>query len=382
MERMIRLEDSRFCRHLPQENIQVVIDHSQPKHFPAGSGIFREGDEGDGLYIVLSGGVDITARSGPDREHVLSRMDPGDYFGEMAIFDGGTRSASAFARTATEAVFVPAETVLELLRRTPMLATSLVRDASLRMRDFNRRFLRESLKAERLAMVERLARTIVHDFRNPLNVIGIAADMAAADTAGPENRRASRDRIRTQVEVLNRMMEELIDFTRGVSSDVVLPRSQYAEFLHGVFMELSQEGERRGVAVDMPSELPEVEVRIDPPRMSRVFTNLTQNAFDALSGNGKGRIRFRFQILEDRVVTEISDNGPGIPPEHLPLIFEPFFTAGKAHGTGLGLAICDRITTEHGGRISAESTLGLGATIRFELPLAEPGDTERVPRPA
>jgi len=378
---MIRLEDSRFCRHLPAEDAQIAAGRSQPRSFVAGASIFREGDAGDGLYVILSGEVAITARSGPDREHILSRMDPGDYFGEMAIFDGGTRSASATARTDCETVFLPAEAVLELLRRTPMLATSLVRDASLRMREFNRRFLRESLKAERLAMVERLARTIVHDFRNPLNVIGIAADMAAADTAGPENRRAARDRIRNQVEVLNRMMQELIDFTRGVASDVVLPRINYGSFLRSVLVELASESERRGVAVEVPAILPEVEVRIDPPRMSRVFTNLTQNAFDALSGSRDGRIRLRFLLEKDTVVTEISDNGPGIPAEHLPLIFEPFFTAGKAHGTGLGLAICDRIVTEHGGRISVESVAGAGAVFRFELPVAAPGDTERVARP-
>lgn len=377
---MARLEDSRFCRHLPPGDVQLVTTSSPFRKFSAGESIFREGDEGDGLYVLLEGEVTISARSGPDREHILSRMEPGDYFGEMAIFDGGTRSASATAKGSCETCFVPATTVLELLQRTPSLAQALVRDASLRMRDFNRRFLRESLKAERLAMVERLARTIVHDFRNPLNVIGIAADMAASPQATAESRLSSRDRVRHQVEVLNRMMEELLDFTRGVPADVVLPRVNYADFLRTALVEIGQEGERRGVAVDVPGILPEVELRIDPPRMTRVFTNLTQNAFDALSGRPDGRITLRIEVHPDRVVTEISDNGPGIPNEHLLLIFEPFFTAGKAHGTGLGLAICDRIITEHGGKISVENAPDSGAVFRFELPAAVAGDTDRVPK--
>lgn len=377
---MVRLEDSRFCRHLPPEDVSLVTTRSLFRRFSAGESIFREGDEGDGLYLLMSGEVAITARSGPDRDHVLSRMEPGDYFGEMAIFDGGSRSASATARRDCETCFVPASTVLELLQRTPSLAHALVRDASLRMRDFNHRFLRESLKAERLAMVERLARTIVHDFRNPLNVIGIAADMAAAPNASLENRNSSRDRIRHQVEVLNRMMQELLDFTRGVSSDVVLPRVNYADFLRTVLVELGQEGERRGVAIDVPALLPEVELRIDPPRMTRVFTNLTENAFDALSGKVDGRIALRFEVRDDSIVTEISDNGPGIAKEHLPMIFEPFFTAGKAHGTGLGLAICDRIITEHGGKIRVDNATGSGAIFQFELPRAVPGDTDLLPK--
>jgi signal transduction histidine kinase len=379
---MTRLEDSRFCRHLPEECIATVSEQGVPRSFPEGSMLFREGDVGDGLYIILHGSVDITAKSAPDREHVLSRMEAGDYFGEMAIFDGGTRSASASARTDVHAVFLPAGLLLELLAKAPRLATSLVRDASLRMRDFNRRFLRESLRAERLAMLERLARTIVHDFRNPLNVIGIAADMAAEPTATAADRRSSRDRIRYQVEVLNRMMQELMDFTRGMGPNVVLARVNYRDFLREVLIELSAESQRRGVDVEVTGHLPSVELRIDPPRLSRVFTNLTQNAFDALSGKKEGKLSLSVRQEGEMVVTEILDNGPGIPTEHLPMLFEPFFTAGKAHGTGLGLAICERIIREHGGRIWAESNPGVGAAFRFELPIAAHGDTERLTRNA
>lgn len=377
---MTRLEDSRFCRHLPSDCCSTLLAKGVPRTFAEGACLFREGDSGDGLYILLSGKVDITARSGPGREHVLSQMEPGDYFGEMSVFDGGARSASAFARTEIHTVFLRSEEVLDLLGRAPRLAISLVRDASLRMREFNRRFLRESLRAERLAMLERLARTIVHDFRNPLNVIGIAADMAAEPAATGDIRRTSRDRIRTQVEVLNRMMQELMDFTRGVDQNVVLPRVQYTDFLRAVLLELSAESSRRGVQVEVHAPLPSVEIRLDPPRMSRVFTNLTQNAFDALSGHSSGCIRIEVRVEGDRVVTEIRDNGPGIPEEHLPMLFEPFFTAGKAHGTGLGLAICDRIVREHGGSICVESRVGQGALFRFDLPLAHPGETDRIPR--
>ena len=79
---------------------------------------------------------------------------------------------------------------------------------------------------------------------------------------------------------------------------------------------------------------------------------------------------------DKEVVTEVSDNGPGIPAEVLPHVFQPFVTFGKAHGTGLGLAICDRIVAEHGGKMSAVNRPGSGACFRFGLPRARPGDTE------
>ena len=374
---MIALEESRLCRHLNPADRQLVKERVVPKEFPAGSCIFEEGAAGDGLYIILEGEVDITARSTPDRQHVLSRMEVGDYFGEMSIFDGGARSAGAYARQDCILRFLPAATVVELLQRSPVLAASVVRDASLRMRDFNRRFLRESLKVERLALMERVARTIVHDFRNPLNVIGIAAEMAADPKSSPATRVAAKDRIRDQVEVLDGMLEELIDFTKTSSQDVLLPRMRYSVFLERTISELRVSADQRGIQIKVGSPLPDVPVRMNPTRFVRVFTNLCENAFDAMSGRPDAQLTLEFEVTEHSVITSVIDNGPGIAEEHVTHLFEPFFTFGKIHGTGLGLAICERIVNEHGGHITVVGNNGSGATFRFDLPLAKMGDTDR-----
>ncbi len=375
--RVIALEDSRFCRHLAPEDRELVRTTVAPKHYPSGACIFEEGDEGDGLYIVLGGQVEITAKSTPDRRHVLSVMEQGDYFGEMSVFDGGTRSAGAYTRVPSDLSFLPAATVLELLRRSPILALALVKDASLRMRDFNRRFLRESLRAERLALMERVARTIVHDFRNPLNVIGIAAEMGTDTRSAPATRNAANGRIRHQIEVLNGMLQELMDFTKTSSQDVILPRLSYSQFLESIMVEVRAEADRRGIDVKMMTPVPDVPVRLNPARFVRVLNNLTQNAFDAMSGKPGAQLGLAFQTTDTHVVTRVIDNGPGIAAEHVTHLFEPFFTFGKSHGTGLGLAICERIISEHGGKISVETTPGGGATFRFELPIAKAGDTDR-----
>ncbi len=221
---MVPLAESRLARHLSEPVRALLLAGVQRRVFRTGERIFEEGGAGDGLYVLESGAVEIAARSVPGRQHRLAVMDPGEYFGEMAVFDGGARSASAIALEESVLQFVPTPLLQELLERSPLLAAALVRDSSLRMRDFNRRFLQELLKAERLSLVERLARTIVHDFRNPLNVIGIAADLAAEPSATLDSRRSARDRVRRQVEVLNRMMQELLDFTRGMTPSAVLPR--------------------------------------------------------------------------------------------------------------------------------------------------------------
>lgn len=377
---MLTLESTRLARHLAEPEQRLLVERTRLQHYLPGDRIFHEGDSGDGLYVVLEGTIEIAALSVPGRQHRLAVMEPGDYFGEMAVFDGGGRSATATVLTPSVVGFVSSETVRDVLERSPLLAVALVRDASLRMRDFNRRFLQESLKAERLTLVERLARTIVHDFRNPLNVVGIAADLAADPSATREMRGSARDRIRKQVEVMNRMMQELLDFTRGSAISVSLPRVRIGAVFADVVMELQSEADRRGMHLYVENAPPDVELRLDPPRLGRVFTNLAQNAFDAMSGRPNPTLTLRSRLLPEGLLIEVADNGPGIPPEIQPHVFEPFVTHGKAHGTGLGLAISDRIIAEHGGRISVQSVQNEGATFRILLPTTRPGDTDRVPK--
>lgn len=374
----VALEDSRLARHLDSGARALLLEGAVRRRFGPGEVVFEEGAVGDGVYVLESGRIEIAGRSMPGRLHRLAIMEPGDYFGEMAVFDGGPRSASAIAMEEVQLHFLPAACLLAVLERTPLLAVELVREGSRRMREFNRRFMQEALKAERLTLVERLARTIVHDFRNPLSVIGLAADLAADPGLPAETRQASRDRIRKQVEALNRMMQELLDFTRGMTPSAALPRVDYAVFIRETLEDLGQDAARRGVKVQGPGTLPAVPLRFDALRLNRVFGNLFQNAFDALEGRPKPAITVGVRIDEETVTTEVSDNGPGIADEVVGQVFQPFVTYGKVHGTGLGLAIADRIVAEHGGRIEAENLPGGGAVFRFMLPRPRPGDTERL----
>ena len=150
---------------------------------------------------------------------------------------------------------------------------------------------------------------------------------------------------------------------------MALPRVDYATVLRGAIIELRAEAHRRGVEAEIMEPLPSVLLRCDPLRLNRVFTNLVQNALDAVSSESPGQITLRFEVTRQEVSTELSDNGTGVPVEILPHVFEPFVTYGKAHGTGLGLAICERIVLEHNGRIFARNNSGRGAVFGFTLPI-------------
>ncbi len=122
--------------------------------------------------------------------------------------------------------------------------------------------------------------------------------------------------------------------------------------------------------------LPLVDCRVN--QINQVFLNLLVNAAQAIPAEGTITIRTRYLAatgaVPDTVVVEIADTGCGIPPDHLPKIFDPGFTTkGVGVGTGLGLAISFRIVNDHAGKIEVESTVGEGTTFRILLPVKECG---------
>jgi signal transduction histidine kinase len=320
------------------------------------------------MYVLRSGGVEISALVGQGGERtMLARLKPGDYFGEMAVIDNEPRSASATAEGETSVYYLPRELVHELLKRSPILAVALIREFSHRMREFNKHYIEEVLQAERLTLVGRFARSIVHDFKNPLNVIGLAAELAGLERATPAMRTNAAARIRTQVERLSNMINELLEFTRGSQNPIVLAQTDYASVIRQVIDELRPETGEKHVEIICP-ELPDVDLLLDPQRLTHVFFNLVHNSCDAMMPDG-GKIYFRFLRRDKEFVTEIEDTGKGIAPEIAPRLFEAFATYGKSNGTGLGLSICRKIITDHKGHIEAQTHPGRGAVFSFALPL-------------
>jgi signal transduction histidine kinase len=319
------------------------------------------------LYVIAEGRVQIVCWVGQEERQVLSTLGPGEFFGEMAVLDEQARSATALAETEVRAHFVPQQELLKALESNPRLAVRLMKEFSLRLRDFNHRYTMEVLQAERLTLVGRFARTIVHDFKNPLNIIGISADMAAMEYATPEMRVTCRGRIRRQVERMSNMISELLEFTRGSGSTVVLGRVDYADFVTPLLEELRSETEVRGAKLVLESDPPKARLLLDPVRLGHVFHNILNNACDAMPEGGTIFLRFRQE--PDSVITEIEDSGPGIAPEIAPRLFEAFATYGKSRGTGLGLSICKRIVEDHSGRIAAGNSPRGGAIFSISLPV-------------
>ena len=114
-------------------------------------------------------------------------------------------------------------------------------------------------------------------------------------------------------------------------------------------------------------------IRGDETELFEVFVNLIKNSAEALPHGGT--IRIKTYVQEDHVIMEVTDNGVGIPPEHLPKVFEPFWTTNgrvgwtNANGRGMGLAACHGIVSRHEGEITVQSELGKGTSFVVKLPL-------------
>lgn len=366
---MAELEQSRLFSALSPEELQVIQSSCLTREFPAGTVIFKEGDPGDGIYLIRDGQVQISALVGEGDRRVLGRLGKGDFFGEMAVLDDEPRSATAATEQKSVLCFIPRDSLRAMLDSSPRLALRLVREFSLRMREFNRRYVQEVVQAERLTMVGRFARSIVHDFKNPLNIIGLSADLVKMEKATPEMRKKASERIRRQVERLSGMISELLEFTRGSQQSIVLELVNYREYVQEVIEELQLETSEKKVRLVLRNEPEDVQLLLDRRRFQHVFTNLVNNAVDVMPHGGE--VSFSFESDGGEVVTRIQDSGPGIAREILPRLFETFATFGKANGTGLGLSICKRIVEDHKGWIRAESEPGSGAVFIFGLPIKQ-----------
>jgi len=364
---VVTLESIPLLRSLGRNELQTLRLIVQEQPFAAGSDIFREDDSGNGVYFVKDGLVEISSLVGMGDRRVFSRLGPGEIFGEMAMIEHRPRSATATAVKDTDVYFLPRGEILSFLQRSPGLAFDLLQLISHRLREFTHLYLREVVQAERLAVVGKLAQSIIHDLKTPLNVIDLSAEMFDKPDLSPDMRTRSRAPIRRQVQRINDMVGDILIFTEGKSPDMEFKPASYRAFVLDLIGDLRSEAELKETRIELQNEPPAVLLPFDPRRLGRVFHNLVHNATDMMSAGGT--VYLRFQATDREVVTEIEDTGPGIAPEMTDKLFEAFATHGKVHGSGLGLSICKKIIEDHRGRIWARHEPGRGAIFAFALPL-------------
>jgi signal transduction histidine kinase len=236
-------------------------------------------------------------------------------------------------------------------------------------------------RAERLSLIGQTMSGLVHDMKNPLNIVMGYSGMLQEYEVTSEERKMYAGEIIKYVNVFSSMMEEILDYTRGdesvQKSPVVLD-----EYMAKINNLLNPPGLDRGVKITVNAAAAQGrQVNIDSQRFARVFQNLVNNAVDAIENKGGSQVQIDVEPQGgDQIRFMVTDDGPGVPENIVSTIFEPFVTHGKPRGTGLGLAIVDRMVSIHGGKISYEPGPNGGARFVFTLPQYKESSGEAAPK--
>jgi signal transduction histidine kinase len=231
------------------------------------------------------------------------------------------------------------------------------------------RFQHEASQRERLSSLGRMSTVIAHEIRNPLMIIkGALRQLTRPGASGDDVRDAASD-IDGEIERLNRVVHEVLDFTRPIRFD--RSTTDINALCRSAVSAVTAAEPEPPVATQLDLGVPALQT--DGEKLRTVLVNLLSNARQAvLARNGSDAppgppvtLSTR-RLSASRVTVDISDRGLGISPENLPRIFDPYFTTRRA-GTGLGLPIAKNIVEGLGGSITVDSTPGSGTNIRIEL---------------
>ena len=236
------------------------------------------------------------------------------------------------------------------------------------------------------AMKDDFVSTVSHELRTPLTSIRAFAEILADQPElAPEKRARFIAIILKETERLARLINQILDLAKIESgrAEWHVEALDLAQVVSDALASGGALAAERGVRIEAQPVAGPVVVRADPDRLMQVLLNLVGNAVK-FSPAGTGQVTVRVGVRDGLARVEVTDNGPGIAPDHHALIFEKFRQVGdtltdRPQGTGLGLPIARRIVRQLGGDLGVTSRPGAGATFWFTLPLdareAEAGDT-------
>lgn len=217
---------------------------------------------------------------------------------------------------------------------------------------------------------------VSHELRTPLATVKACAEtLKSGAVEDPENRMEFLQEIEKSSDRMARLVDDLLTLSAiesGQRPPVFEPVS-VMDITEEVAASLKPLAEKKSVTISLAESNGLPRISADKRQLKQVFTNLLGNAIKFVEPEGK--ILVSAAAKDGKVTVSVSDNGAGIPGEHLPRIFERFYRVDKSRsselgGTGLGLAIVKHIVEAHGGSVGVESVSGRGSTFHFTLPAA------------
>jgi len=223
-------------------------------------------------------------------------------------------------------------------------------------------------RAEKMALVGKIAATVAHEIRNPLTVIGTSLQLIFEKMEKDHPDRELYEHMINRVRSVDQTIKELMVFARPLK--ITAKPLDLEKTLNRVISFVQKKYESRGLQIkkQFPDNLPLV--YLDEEQTQRIFINLLLNAYNFLPENGTVMVRAWHNSGDPWVTMEFVDNGTGIAPEHINQIFEPFFTT-RVEGNGLGLFLVKHLLEEMDGAIEVQNETRSGAQFRLRLPMVK-----------
>lgn len=247
-----------------------------------------------------------------------------------------------------------------------------LRQSERELRNHAQRLEQQLIASGRLISLGEVTASMAHEFNNPLGIIiGFVEDLLGGKKADDPEFRPLKI-IDEESKRCKKIVQDLMEYSRPKNAEMA--PTQVINVVDRCINLLERHFYKQKVEVLKSIDPALPRIHADAQQLTQVLVNLFLNAIDAMP-NG-GRLSITAELEPDgtppALVLSVADNGIGIEKDFLPKIFQPFYTAKKRRGLGLGLPICERIITNHGGRIEVKSRQGEGTTFTLYLPIRQP----------
>lgn len=362
--------------------VEELVTRSKRVNYQPSAILCREGNLEDKFFILLEGRVEVSKTINDVEQRKLKDLEPGDFFGEMAIMHNAPRAATVTAASHVTVLELDKENFDRVIQRSTTIAMAMVREISRRLRQNDEMAVEDlRMRANELALAyQKLAEqeltrkefitSVAHELRTPLMAAGGFLQLLQMGAIGPEKLPDTIDTIARNIQHITTLVNDIL-FLQEM--ELILPKFQPVNMVN-IAREVAEKYQVQAavnlltIQVNAENGLPKVSG--DAKSLERALMSLVDNAVK-FSPDG-GQIEIKLHRDDNHVMIDVIDPGIGIDSQNISRVFDRFYHADTNgtemfSGIGLGLAITNQVIRQHNGRLTVRSTPGKGSTFSIAL---------------